>query len=98
MRRLDRGTQIRRPKKVKSVINTEKLRKAEMKLRIGADGYTPMKFLREASYTFSTTNKKYFAQLLKSLEEDPELGGDIQDEEDDEDDEPEQVTLQFSTS
>ena len=79
MKRLDRGLKIRRDQKVKNVINTERLRKAERKLRMGADGYTPMKFLQEASHTFSTSNKNYFSQLADHLDDDPLIGGDIQE-------------------
>ena len=83
MRRLDNNLAIRRRGRVKNVVNTEKLRKAEMKLRVGVEGYTPMKFLREASYSFSTSNKKYFGLLIDTLDEDPLLGGDMQHVEDD---------------
>ena len=86
MQRLDSDPplRIRRTTALKNVINTERLRKAELKLRIGADGYTPMKFLQEVSHGFSTSNKKYFAQLIENLDEDPDLGGDIHEEEEEE--------------
>ena len=103
MRRLDNNLAIRRRGRVKNVVNTEKLRKAEMKLRDGAAGYTPMKFLREASHSFSTSNKKYFGLLIETLDEDPLLGGDVHtvdDESDEEDDSvPVNILLHsFSTS
>ena len=88
MQRLDSDPplRIRRTTKLKNVINTERLRKAEMKLRIGAHGYTPLKFLQEVSHSFSTSNKKYFAQLIENLDDDPILGGDIQEHEGEDDD------------
>lgn len=84
MQRLDSDPplKIRRTTRLKNVINTERLRRAELKLRIGANGYTPLKFLQEVSHSFSTSNKKYFAQLIENLDEDPILGGDIQEDED----------------
>ena len=41
-------------------------------------------FLWKARYTFGNANKKYFAKLLEAIENDAELGGDIQEEEDEE--------------
>ena len=76
------------------MINTERLRRAERKLRMGADGYTSMKFLREASHTFSTTNKNYFAQLVDQLDDDPLMGGELQ-EDDESDGEPTEVWSMF---
>ena len=59
---------------VKNIINSEKLRSAERKLRQGNDGgHTPMNFLRAASRIFGTTT------LMESLERDPLLGGEIID-------------------
>ena len=86
---------------VKNVINTEKLRKEERRLRLGNDGgYTPMNFLRAAARIFGKTNKKYFGELIASLERDPLLGGETIDVEADEDDDENQVEKsgQFSTS
>ena len=88
MQRLDNDPplKIRRTTRLKNALNTERLRKAEFKLRIGAAGYTPMKFLQEVSHSFSTSNKKYFAQLIENLDEDPIMGGDIHEHEDEDDD------------
>ena len=72
---------------VRNGIRTERLRKAEQKLRnpgVHDDGYTPMQFLRVARYTFASSNKKYFKQLQESIEEDPNLGGEVVSEEEEE--------------
>ena len=53
-----------------------------------------MKFLREASHTFSTTNKNYFAQLVDQLDDDPLMGGELQ-EDDESDGEPTEVWSMF---
>ena len=83
MARLDNGVKIRRPAKSKNIRLTQRLRAAEEKLRRGDN--TPLKFLRAASYTFSTSNKSYYTQLQQSLEDDPDLGGDMpSDDEEDE--------------
>ena len=84
MARLDQGVTIRRPPKSKNVRLTQRLRAAEDKLR--REDYTPMKFLRVASFTFSTSNKSYFTQLLQNLDDDPDLGGEIPSDEEDEED------------
>ena len=84
MARLDQGVTIRRPPKSKNVRLTQRLRAAEDKLR--REDYTPMKFLRVASFTFSTSNKSYFSQLLQNLDDDPDLGGEIPSDEEDEED------------
>ena len=82
MGRLDLGISISRPRKVKNVLNTERLRSAEEKLRNGRgdDSYTPMKFLHAVRYTFGKTNKRYFDQVHDILADDPGLGGDSDSE------------------
>ena len=60
-----------------------------------------MNFLRAAARIFGKTNKKYFGELIASLERDPLLGGETVDvEADEEADDENQVakTGQFSTS
>ena len=49
-----------------------------------------MSFLRKARHTFGNANKKYFTKLLEAIENDAELGGDIQEEEE-QDEAPVQV-------
>ena len=56
----------------------QNLRRAEREL---LNGGSVMDFLRKARHTFGNANKKYFKLLLEALENDTELGGDIQDEE-----------------
>ena len=85
MARLDNNIKIRRPQKLKNVLNSQRLRVAEGKLARGA--YTPMEFLRAASYSFATTNKHYFAQLIENLIDDPELGGNVDSDDENEDNE-----------
>ena len=80
MARLDNGVKIRRPPKSKNVRLSQRLKAAEDKLR--REDYTPMKFLRVASFTFGTSNKSYFAQLLKNLDDDPDLGGGMPSDDD----------------
>ena len=89
MERLDRDPPIKITRKIKirNILNNERLRKAEQKLRNGGihdDGYSPMQFLRVARYTFATSNRKYFKQLQESIEEDPNLGGEVVSDEEDE--------------
>ena len=89
MERLDRDPPIKITRKIKirNILNNERLRKAEQKLRNGGihdDGYTTMQFLRVARYTFATSNRKYFKQLQESIEEDPNLGGEVVSDEEDE--------------
>ena len=59
----------------------QNLRKAEREL---LNGGTVMDFLRKARHTFGNANKKYFNLLLEAIENDAELGGDIQDEDEEE--------------
>ena len=79
--------------KFRNVINSQRLKKAEEKLRNqqgpSNEDYTPMQFLRVARHTFTQSNRKYFKQLEASLTEDPNLGGDIEPHEVEEE---EQVT------
>lgn len=87
MERLDRDPPIAITRKIKirNILNNERLRKAEEKLRnrgVHEDGYTPMQFLRVARYTFASSKEKYFKQLQESIEEDPILGGEVVSEED----------------
>ena len=84
MERLDHDPPIliTRKQKIRNILNNERLKKAEEKLR--NDGYTPMQFLRVARLTFTSSNRKYFKQLQQSIEEDPILGGDIVSDEEDE--------------
>ena len=77
----DPPVRITREAKIKNVINRETLRKAERELE---NGGTVMAFLRKARHTFGNANKKYFTKLLEAIENDAELGGDIQEEEDEE--------------
>ena len=72
---LDNNVKITRRQRIKNVLNTQRLRAAEDKLLRGV--YTPMEFLRTASYSFAKTATKYFIQLQESLDDDPELGGEI---------------------
>ena len=51
------------------------------KLRELESGGTVMAFLWKARHTFGNANKKYFAKLLEAIENDDELGGNIQEEE-----------------
>ena len=76
MERLDHDPPIliTRKQKIRNILNNERLKKAEEKLR--NDGYTPMQFLRVARLTFTSSNRKYFKQLQQSIEEDQILGGD----------------------
>ena len=78
MARLDNNVKIRRPPRIKNVLNSQRLRVAEQKLESGQ--YTSMEFLRAASYSFATANKHYFTQLIENLIHDPELGGDVDSE------------------
>lgn len=85
MKKLEMGdpaVKITRGPKIKNVLNTERLRKEEEKLRNGS--YTPMKFLKFARHTFATTSKVYFAKVEDILADDPQLGGETEDEDDDE--------------
>ena len=52
---------------------------------------SPINFLRAAASIFGKTNKKYFGELIASLERDPLLGGETIDVEADEDDDENQV-------
>ena len=74
----DPPLQISRPQKIKNVVNMHNLRRAEFELRHGG---TIMDFLRKARHTFGKANKRYFKLLLEAIENDSELGGDIQDDE-----------------
>ena len=65
------------------------LRKAE---REQESCETVMAFIRKARHTFGNANKKYFSKLLEAIENDDELGGDIQEEE-----EQEETPAQVST-
>ena len=87
MKSLEAGVKIRRPKKKRNVLNSRRLRMAEQKLRAGRNGYDAMAFLREASHSFRESNAEYFSRLLESLDDDPDLGGDIPDDESDQDEE-----------
>ena len=87
MQSLEHGVRIRRPRKTKNVLNTRRLRNAEQKLRTGRNGYDAMAFLREASHSFRESNKEYFSRLLQDLDDDPLLGGDIDDGQSDQDEE-----------
>ena len=69
---------LSRPQKIKNVVNMHNLRRAEFELRHGG---TIMDFLRKARHTFGKANKRYFKLLLEAIENDSELGGDIQDDE-----------------
>ena len=84
MERLDHDPPIliTRKQKIRNILNNERLKKAEERLR--NDGYTPMQFLRVSRLTFTSSNRKYFKQLQQSIEEDPILGGDIVSDEEDE--------------
>ena len=82
MSRLDNNVKITRRQKMKNVLNTQRLRAAEDKLQRGI--YSPMEFLRAASYSFAKTSQHYFTQLQENLENDPELGGEIQSDDDNE--------------
>ena len=77
----DPPVRITREAKIKNVINRQNLRKAERELE---NGGTVMTFLRKARHTFGNANKKYFTKLLEAIENDAELGGDIQEEEEQE--------------
>ena len=78
---------ITREVKIKNVINMQNLRKAERELE---NGGSVMCFLRKARHTFGNANKKYFTKLIEAIENDAELGGDIQEEEE-QDEAPVQV-------
>ena len=96
--RLDADPPIRitRPPKVKNVINQAKLRAAEQELLRGG---SVMDFLCTARHTFVMVNQKYFNLLITTIEEDNEIGGEIQLDEDD--DAPAEVghdILQLKTS
>ena len=85
MKKLEMGdpaVKITRGRNIKNVLNTERLRKEEEKLRNGS--YTPMKFLKSARHTFATTSKVYFDRVEDILADDPQLGGETQEEEEDE--------------
>ena len=90
MDRLDADPPIKisRPQKIRNVINSQRLKKAEEKLRNqqgpSNERYTPMQFLRVARHTFTLSNRKYFKQLEETLTEDPSLGGDIETNEEQE--------------
>ena len=64
------------------VLNTERLRAAEEKLRNerGVNTYSPMKFLKAVRHSFGATNKRYFDQVQDILTDDP-LPGDNSDSE-----------------
>ena len=79
---------IAREVKIKNVINMQRLRRAETEL---LNGGSVMDFLRKARHTFGNANKKYFSKLLEAIENDEELGGDIQEEEEEEEEAPAQV-------
>ena len=83
MGRLDADPPIRitRPPKVKNVINQANLRAAERDLERGG---SVMDFLRKARHTFGKVNQKYFNLLMTTLEEDNEIGGEIQEIEEEE--------------
>ena len=90
IKRLDQDPPLRitRERKIKNVINMQNLRRAEREL---LNGGSVMDFLRKARHTFGNANKKYFKLLLEALENDAELGGDIQDEEE----EPAPVQVEY---
>ena len=52
-----------------------------------------MTFLRKARYTFGNANKKYFIKLIEAIENDAELGGEIQEEEDEVEEAPVEVHI-----
>ena len=93
MARLDNGIKLTRPPKIRNVLNNQRLKKAEEKLRQPHgphdEQYTPMQFLRAARHTFTMSNRSYFKQLEETIVGDPEIGGDIESE----DDEDTQVTI-----
>ena len=72
----------------RNVINRQNLRKAERELEGGG---TVMAFLRRARHTFGNAIKKYFTKLLEAIENDAQLGGDIQEDEDEQEEAPVQV-------
>ena len=74
------------PKKIRNVLNTERLRAAEEKLRDGRgdNTYSPMKFLKAVRHSFGATNKRYFDQVHDILTDDPLLGGNSDSEEEQE--------------
>ena len=78
----DPPVRITRPPKVKNVINQTKLRAAERELQRGG---SVMEFLHTARHTFGRVNQKYCNLLINTIEEDDEIGGEIQEiqEEDD---------------
>lgn len=80
--RLDADPPIRitRPQRIKNVINQSNLREAERELQHGG---SVMQFLRKARHSFGKVNKKYFTLLQAAIEEDDELGGEIQEDEED---------------
>ena len=100
MKRLNSGDaslKITRHQRIKNVLNTECLRKAEEKLRNGRgdNTYTPMKFLKAARHSFATSNKRYFDQVQNILTDDLLLGGNSDsDEEQEPTDEVEQEAAQ----
>ena len=73
---------------IRNVINRQNLRKAERELEGGG---TVMAFLRRARHTFGNANKKYFTKLLEAIENDAQLGGDIQEDEEEQDEPTVQV-------
>ena len=77
--RLDADPPIRitRPQRIKNVINQKNLREAERELESGG---SVMQFLRKARHSFGKVNKRYFNLLQAAIEEDDQLGGDIEDD------------------
>ena len=82
---------IARDVPIKNVLNVQNLRKAERELESGG---TVMTFLRRARHTFGNANKKYFTKLMEAIENDAELGGDIQEDEE----EQEEASVPVNTS
>ena len=79
---------ISREVPIRNVINKQNLRRAERELESGG---TVMAFLRKARHTFGNANKKYFTKLIEAIENDAQLGGDIQEDEDEQEEAPVQV-------
>ena len=52
-----------------------------------------MTFLRKARHTFGNANKKYFTRLIEAIENDAELGGEIQEDVDKEEEAPVEVHI-----
>ena len=79
---------IARDVPIRNVINKQNLRRAERELEAGG---TVMAFLRKARHTFGNANKKYFTKLMEAIENDAQLGGDIQEDEEEQDEPTVQV-------